>query len=415
MRISASWLPRGPNAAVEESATVARIHITIGNRIATDMRAPPGGHTVVDHVVAPVYSLAEAIAYRWWTLAYQRGHTTYLRSMRAGFALPDISITAIGNGSIDVKCEPFVYHNPPVEFVTKASESVTVQAFQRDLTLFVEDVQKRLESEGVDGTPLSVRWTKIAESLDDPQEHAFCKAAGALGVDPYTCDEAAAGAIDAASAFFENDDLEEFLAGLRPQAITNAIGWLKEAERQPGEWSLLPAIEECRREIRFRKTADAAWSAGYTSARKVRKLLGFSESEPVGDLPTLARRLGNARFRATEPSATGLRGVSRIQPGRPQAIVGGSRNPANTLFAVARTFGDAIHFAAGRRSPVTEQSGTYRQALGRAFAAEFLAPVRPVLEMRSRGEPIEDIADTFGVADMVISHQIENRENNLAA
>jgi uncharacterized protein (DUF433 family) len=59
--------------------------------------------------------------------------------------------------------------------------------------------------------------------------------------------------------------------------------------------------------------------------------------------------------------------------------------------------------------------GTYRQQLGRAFAAEFLAPVSSVLDMTARGDRIEDIAANFGVSEMVIDHQIGNRDNNLAA
>jgi hypothetical protein len=191
----------------------------------------------------------------------------------------------------------------------------------------------------------------------------------------------------------------------------NAISWLKEAENHLDGWSILPAIEDSRREVAFRRAAIPPWTTGYASARKVRRLLRLSDAEPMGDLAAFASRLGNARFRATEQSATGLRGVSRIQPDKPCAIVAGSRIPANLLFAAARTFGDAIHFGGDHRSPVTDQPRTYRQQLGRAFAAEFLAPVAAIMDMDDDGVSMEDIATHFGVSEMVISHQIENREN----
>lgn len=413
MKISAEWLPRGRNAAAEEAATVARIRILIGNRSATDMRAP-GQLKLVDHTIAPAYPLAEALAFRWWALAYGRGRTTRLRFLRAGFALPDISITGIGNGSIEVRCEPFIYENPQVEFVTKAFESVTISNFENDMKGFVDCVLTHLREENVDETPLSSRWSKVMATLIDPEERAFCKAAGTLDVDPYTCGDDVAAFIDAASSKFEPDDLEEFLAGVRPETGRSAIDWLTQAEQTPGDWSLLPAIDDCRREVGFRRSAIPPWTTGYASARKVRRRLHLSDTEPVGGLAALASRLGNPLFHATERSTTGLRGVSHVQSGKPRAIVGGGVHPASLLFTVARTFGDAIHFGGPRRSPVTDQMGTYRQQLGRAFAAEFLAPVSSVLDMTKRGDRIEDIAANFGVSEYVVSHQIENRDNNLA-
>src|SRR5262245_2601922 len=110
MRISADFLRRGSNATPEEAATVARLRILVGGKNAADARVR--GRGSVDHIVVPAYPLAEGLAYKWWTLAYGRGRTTNLRSMRAGFALPDILITGIGNGLVDVRCAPYVYRNP---------------------------------------------------------------------------------------------------------------------------------------------------------------------------------------------------------------------------------------------------------------------------------------------------------------
>jgi hypothetical protein len=412
MKISAEWLAHGLNAAAEEAATVARIRIALGNKFATDMRA--GQNSLINYVVAPAYPLAETIVYRWWTIIYGRGRTTNLRSMRAGFAIPDVAITSTGIG-IEVKCEPFSYENPPVEFITKASEHVAIADFEGDMKCFIDDVTKRLENERISETPLSTRWSKVLDSANDMGERDFCRAAGAFGVDPYACGEDAAAFIETAFSFFEDDELEEFLSGVKQDSGSGALSWLRHAERQPEEWSIIPSIDDCRREISFHRTAGEPWQTGYVSARKVRRCLGFSDSEALGDLPVLALRLGNSKFRTMEKTDTGLRGISRIQPNKPRAIVAGSHNPRTSLFATARTFGDAIHFGTSRRSPVTDQLGTYRQQLGRAFAAEFLAPVKVVMDMYSAGEEIDDIASNFGVSDWVISHQIENYDNNVRA
>jgi Zn-dependent peptidase ImmA (M78 family) len=49
-----------------------------------------------------------------------------------------------------------------------------------------------------------------------------------------------------------------------------------------------------------------------------------------------------------------------------------------------------------------------RQAAGRAFAAEFLAPIVEVMSMREDGKDLEAIADDFGVSTEVILRQLEN-------
>lgn len=51
-----------------------------------------------------------------------------------------------------------------------------------------------------------------------------------------------------------------------------------------------------------------------------------------------------------------------------------------------------------------------RQACGRAFAAEFLAPVDEVRSMREDGLDAISIADEFGVSTEVVARQLENAE-----
>ena len=50
-----------------------------------------------------------------------------------------------------------------------------------------------------------------------------------------------------------------------------------------------------------------------------------------------------------------------------------------------------------------------RQATGRAFAAEFLAPVDSVVDMFEDRYDEEEIADEFDVSSYVIEDQIRNQ------
>ncbi len=74
-----------------------------------------------------------------------------------------------------------------------------------------------------------------------------------------------------------------------------------------------------------------------------------------------------------------------------------------------RAVGDVICFGDTRRSVVNRLHRAERQAAGRAFAAEFLAPVESVLEMVESGLDDDEIAGSFNVSPQVIARQIENR------
>lgn len=59
-----------------------------------------------------------------------------------------------------------------------------------------------------------LRWSHVSRSLDNPDERAFCEAAGALGVDPYGISEADATFIEQAAELFSGEALLKFLAGV---------------------------------------------------------------------------------------------------------------------------------------------------------------------------------------------------------
>ena len=62
------------------------------------------------------------------------------------------------------------------------------------------------------------------------------------------------------------------------------------------------------------------------------------------------------------------------------------------------------------RSVVNELRDAERQAAGRAFAAEFLAPVQSVLDMVDSGRDDYEIAGSFKVSPLVVARQIENQD-----
>ena len=79
-------------------------------------------------------------------------------------------------------------------------------------------------------------------------------------------------------------------------------------------------------------------------------------------------------------------------------------------FAFARAIGDAICFRETPLSVVNRLHRAHRQAAGRAFAAEFLAPVDSVLDMVEDGRDPIEIAQSFNVSRRVVLLQIWNQD-----
>lgn len=85
------------------------------------------------------------------------------------------------------------------------------------------------------------------------------------------------------------------------------------------------------------------------------------------------------------------------------------------LFAFTRAIGDVVCFPGTARSVVNDLHEADRQAAGRAFAAEFIAPIDEILSMREDGADLTAIAGELNVSSEVIERQLENRERIRAA
>ena len=127
----------------------------------------------------------------------------------------------------------------------------------------------------------------------------------------------------------------------------------------------------------------------------------------------LAKLLGGAKSYNLAPNADGISALRREAPNGIDVHIrnhGDSANATAThLFALARAVGDASCFPAQEAAPINFLHKAYRQAAGRAFAAEFLAPIEEVRSMLEDGRDQFSIADELGVSQEVVERQIENR------
>ena len=89
--------------------------------------------------------------------------------------------------------------------------------------------------------------------------------------------------------------------------------------------------------------------------------------------------------------------------------------PQAETFALARAIGSALCISPTSRRVVNGLHDAEEQAIGRAFAAEFLAPVEKIVDMKTEGLEEYEIAQEFQVSEQVVAHQLENHERIAAA
>jgi hypothetical protein len=134
----------------------------------------------------------------------------------------------------------------------------------------------------------------------------------------------------------------------------------------------------------------------------------------AGAIGYIARLLGASGNYNLAPRVDGIRALRSKRPDGLQIHLRNHGDPAEAqaqhLFAMARALGDAACFPDYRLAPINDLHNARRQAAGRAFAAEFLAPLDEIRSMLRDQHDLITIADAFAVSTNVIELQIENAE-----
>jgi DNA-binding transcriptional ArsR family regulator len=346
----------------------------------------------------------------WWRMLYRRNAPLRLWDFAfgdRGERLFSFMVTAQGSGlrlSARGKDGSMLDLEPGL-----ANTSVTM--FERHLLdEIIRPIAARHRLCGRLAKPLHNLLARIEDSRSQAAEQSFCRAAGSLGVSPYDLgDDKVARIHELIDRFPDEDARLEFGSAVLLDMLDDGQHWISSELEVHGDSNRM----HCLADLRSRCKPKADWvsekpyNQGYAWANAVRAEHGFAADQPIGGLDGLSRILGAKGKIGLGPPAPGsLRGFLAADASEPVIIVAGKHEKSNA-FVLARAMGDYLVF--GSRAACVADLYTDRQAVGRAFAAELLAPRSAIIEMKEGEEKSEThIADHFGVSSWVIERQYEN-------
>jgi len=401
----------------ELRATWGRLTIHLDEKPVTRV-LDHAARSVRDSIYLPLYPLAEWLAVHWFPLLEEGAVPSRsgcperhaLSRAGEGFAFPDLRIFSEGEY---VRIEWKGYNHPfaEVSFLESGEAELPRGQVRQALSSLIEDVICRIRSEPLPyTTALEEEWRSVCQM--DEEERGFCRAAGALGLDPFSVDETSAESIIAVNDALPASVCDEFFAAAALENLESQKEWIlgawdKAKDCTAGSEDLAELRAFVQRDWEQLAT-DEPWKAGYRLARNVRRELGLNgDAIPPG---TLRDELGLGFAIRAEQSRT-FDALAHMDEDSPQGrfVVAGLREDSQR-FDYGRALFEYLTASAFPR--LVSRSRTCRQKESRAFSAELLAPARAIGERLAGDtalpEEIGDIAAVFGVSEMVIFHQIQN-------
>ena len=183
---------------------MAELSIEAGNATVTAV-VDRRNRSYRDHVIVPLYHVAEWLVTNWWHIWYEVADTREQRPdfefrhnlafAGDGFVLPNLHLVP-ESGRMHLRwtrCKP---RHARIEFVDESETIVEQPQLEQQLRTIVEAVLERIR--GVSGDDSAVRTLEDAwDAVNglDPEEQEFSRAAALLGVDPHDVPDAVAAAI----------------------------------------------------------------------------------------------------------------------------------------------------------------------------------------------------------------------------
>jgi DNA-binding MarR family transcriptional regulator len=376
---------------------IARLHTDSGDAIALEMSAD-------------LNAIALDFLDHWWRILYRRAapHRIGTFAFRSGTAERRISLVTSSTGKYielfwrllgaeQVLPQPSAQQMSPEHFQTCLLDNV------------VRPVARELRARYRYDRPVHSQLARLEESLTYTSETQFCRTAGALGISPYNLFSEKASEIRLLIEKIPDEDARlDFASAVSAEELAAAYSWASSEVTTKGAGNRLPRLDEIRGNLRPGQEVHARpWQLGTSLARAVRREIGLNVDASTGGVQGLSNLFGAEAPFQTSPNAPGtLLGFQDRYHGNPTVVVG-DRGPRGTAFVLARAIGDYLTFA--DNAACVSDLYTDRQAVGRAFAAEFIAPGESVVRMIEEEDlSISHIANHYCASAEVINWQYKN-------
>lgn len=442
LSIECEWCDQPVAADPVERRTWARIQINAAGRTATRLW-DRDAQAERQSIYVPAFSLARWIAANWWALLYEparadriptaenstdpeqlawlRRHC--LRFADSGLMLPRLNFYSDGRGVVAewFADEPDAFPHMPGQFVGADRVHLPVDEVQIALREFLAGVVARLNGLGhAEAVQLKNNWQSISEA--DPDESAFCRSAGKIGLDPYCLSDWPLQLAELLESGLGSDSdrpiASDFLEATEPDTAVELWNWVEKTHtdfdlRQSPAIASLPSA-----------TSRNPVTNGYQLAQELRKILAFPASAPLKSVADAAQALKigplvfephNHLCSPTVLGAVGWRGGREPVLAAPKPL-----RETTMRFLEARSLYHAA-FACRSGPRLVTDARTWNQQASRTFAAELLAPQAGLRARFNRVTWARDpegfekkLADDYNVSTKVVAHQPENAGLNLS-
>jgi hypothetical protein len=425
--------------------TWARLEIYVDDRPVTRL---------VDHrstsertgVYGSIYPLAEWLVENWWSLLFEARRTAgslsgrrlaarssaargwvrrhSMLAARSGVALPDLTIAREGDRVLAEWCADDDDGNAkrPVQFVSHGMALLDPESVRDEFRKLASAVVARIgNAGGEDRQRLSTNLSEVLKSQRD--ELDLCSRAARLGLDPYDAQQMTRGVVELLSnalGALNKEVVEDLLDGASLHFVKAAVEPIKAAAEvlraRTGESVDLTQIR-ARVNSQHTNNDSVPFQIGGRLADRVRSVFGWSDHEPLGSIEgLLSSATGwNPSEQAVDMQlgTSWVRGlVGQSASGVPVIVGPRPLSSSGHRFWIARGLHGLLTAAGANNQRVLTDAPGGRQAEGRAFAAELLAPSeglrKRITDFVVTAEDVETLATEFGVDPLVVYHQIQN-------
>jgi len=428
LRFDIEWEDPAAAMGPELRATWAHLRIFVDDECLTEVH-DLAARSVRNGIYLSLYPLAEWLAMHWWHLFYElenprrtepaeylRRHN--LRYGRDGFAFPNLVLCPL-NGHVALSWANSTGPSELVRFLSQGKSLLPAVDVEAGLKGLIETVIQRLDQSDLPETILHQEWREICGA--DAAERAFCRAAAALGQDPYNLEDGVSEALLEVSRLLPAAVSEDFFASAEVSLLLDQARLVESAlQKSAAQEIKLQPIMDLRRDLKFRAEARHPWEDGYAWARRLRQELKLN-GKVAGNIEEVGIMLGLAPAdfnRAVDKAGrvpAVFDAVMNLNRHQSPGFVLRPQNQVNLKFSFCRALIE--YLAADQPGPALVATDySLRQKRNRAFAAEFLVPAEELKQALPGPylgpDDLDALARKFKASSWLVRHQLEN--HNLA-